>query len=94
MVLPPCFDGGSGEIVGEDRIVGITFCAHHGGTDLAEAYTVSPSCAGEDETGGYVMGRHLFIYNESGAVEVGFGERPTDLQLLAYDEAALASDDF
>ena len=66
--LPFGFDGGSREIVGQDGIIGIALCAHHSGTNLAETYPMSPSCSRENEAGGYIIGPHLFVHYESGAV--------------------------
>ena len=50
--LPFCLYGRTGEIMGEDRIVGITFGSHDGCTDLTETNSMPPSSSCEGETNG------------------------------------------
>ena len=39
----------SREVVRQDLLVGITLGSHHSGTDLAQAYAVSPACTCQDK---------------------------------------------
>jgi len=84
-----------GEIVMQYFFVVVSFLRHHGGTDLAETYTVSPASAGQCK-----LLRYSFvvffscIHYKGGAVEVRGGERTSYLQFLADGHHLFCADDF
>ena len=59
---------GSGEIMREDFPVRIPFGSHHGGSDLAKPYAMSPSGSRQDEAGGDIEADILLIDNKGRAV--------------------------
>ena len=80
------------EIVQEYFLIIIALLAHHGGTDLAKAYTVAPSCTFKDEAGWLAVVVAFFLDNECRAVEVGRRERTTNLKFLADGQLRFSAD--
>ncbi len=77
-------------IVQENLVVGISAVAHHGGSDLAQPHSMSPSGAGEAEAGGHALGVQVeTVHHEGRAVEMGLGEGAADFQFLANRERGL-----
>ena len=66
--LIPFLNRGSGEIMREDFPVRISFGSHHGGSDLAKPYAMSPSGSRQDEAGGDIKADILLIDNKGRAV--------------------------
>ena len=52
------FEFATREVMGKDLLVGITLVSHDGSTDLAQTYTVSPSCTRQDKVACLVAINH------------------------------------
>ena len=61
--------------------------AHHGSSNLAQAYTMAPSLTVQDKLVA------LFHHIEGRAVEVGFAEGATNLEFLTDGEGLLGTYD-
>ena len=70
----------------ENLVVGLALLAHDGSTYLAEAYTMSPTLAMQDETVA------LTLYVESGGQQVSLAEGTADLEFLADGEGLFRAD--
>ena len=70
----------------QDLIERVAFAGHHGGADLAEADSVSPSGSVKDQSVADPF------YVKGGALEMGFGQPAADDQFLADDHCLLVAD--
>ena len=73
-------------VVQQDLIERVAFAGHHGGADLAEADSVSPSGSVKDQSVADPF------YVKGGALEMGFGQPAADDQFLADDHCLLVAD--
>lgn len=65
-MLIDALDLGIDKVVKENLLVVIALCAHNGGSNLAQAHTVTPSGTAQDELLGESVGDFVdFLNNES-----------------------------
>ena len=93
-MLIESFDFRTFVVMQQDFIVGISLFAHNGSSDLAQAYTMSPSGSGEEEPLWHSILQFSLVHDESGAEQMGTGEGSSDFQFLADGKcgAAVPSD--
>ena len=77
----------------QDGIIEIALLAHHGSTNLAESYSVSPSGANQFEAlRNTVFICIIFIYHEGRAQKMRIAQGTADFQFLTDGEGLLGSD--
>ena len=78
--------------MGENLPVIKSLARHHGGSDLAQPYAMSPTGAGQDEPSGDVESHIFFVHDKSRTVQMCFGQGPAYLQLLADGKGPVRPD--
>ena len=70
----------------QDLLVGVALICHHSSTDLAQTYTMSPACAGEDEVAIFVA-----IHHKSTTIQVALAQPLANLQFFTNHHGAFAA---